>query len=145
MYDISYPGIVQWNKMVFEKLGYMVLAFDHGHYDSTECYKNCIEQLIKAIEENNDTQDNSKDRLNDYSTMKKNLLVLLNHVEKDFKLNEEVTEEVTEEVIEQGNGRVNEVTEQYGGKKSSKKSSKKPSKKPSKKSSKKSSTKSSKK
>jgi len=49
MYDISYPGIVNWNTHVMEKLGYMVLAYNHGHVDATESYKNCIRSLINAI------------------------------------------------------------------------------------------------
>ena len=85
MYDISYPGIVHWNKMVFEKLGYMVLAFNHGHYDATESYKECISRLIEAIEENIE-KGVSNDRKSDYESMKNNLNILLEHCEKDFNL-----------------------------------------------------------
>jgi myosin-crossreactive antigen len=84
MYDISYPGIVQWNKMVFEKLGYMVLAHHHHHDDATESYKQCIQRLIEAIEENQKLEGISANRLHDYSSMHSNLLILLKHCNKDF-------------------------------------------------------------
>ena len=145
MYDISYPGIVQWNKMVFEKLGYMVLAFHHGHYDATESYKNCVKNLKKAIKENMEKEGTSQDRLTDYGVMYRNINILLDHIEKDFKVNESnrnlVNRQVNVSVNRQVNGQLNRqlnrllrTEEQAGGKKPSKKSSKKPSKKSSKKS-----------
>jgi hypothetical protein len=137
MYDISYPGIVQWNKMVFEKLGYMVLAFHHKHYDATESYKNCVENLKKAIKENMEKEGTSKDRLTDYGVMYRNINILLDHIEKDFKVNESNRNNKSLNNRQNRpltNNRVS-LTEEVlvGGKKSSKKSSKKPSKKSSKK------------
>lgn len=87
MYDISYPGIVSWTKSVMEKLGYMVIAHNNGHSDATESYKECIKRLIEAIEENMKLKEISKERLDDYQKMHRNLKVLLKHCEKDFNKN----------------------------------------------------------
>lgn len=84
MYDISYPGIVNWNTHVMEKLGYMVLAYNHGHIDATESYKNCITNLIKAIGENMLVNGTSEDRMDDYHKMMRNLEILQQFCDKNF-------------------------------------------------------------
>ena len=84
MYDISYPGIVNWYKTVFEKLGYMVLAHKHHHYDETHSYKICIINLLKAIEENMSMNNISSDRKHDYEVMYRNVKILYHHAKKDF-------------------------------------------------------------
>ena len=84
MYDISYPGIVNWNKHIMEKLGYMVLAYNHGHIDATESYKNCITNLIEAIRENMHINGTSEDRMDDYEKMTRNLEILQQFCERNF-------------------------------------------------------------
>lgn len=84
MYDISYPGIINWNTHLMEKLGYMVLAYNHGHVDATESYKNCIKNLIEAIGENMLVDGTSDDRMDDYSKMTRNLEILQQFCYKNF-------------------------------------------------------------
>jgi hypothetical protein len=103
MYDISYPGIVCWQKSLFEKLGYMVIAHKNREYEATESYKRCIEHLMKAIEENMKLDGTSADRLHDYESMHNNLKVLHHHAVKDFyvKANRNNTSKVsTEESVQ---------------------------------------------
>ncbi len=83
MYDATYFGLHQWNKSLFEKLGWMILAFKHKHYDITDSYIINIKNLHKAIDEKiRFTED--KDTKNDLMTMKRNVEILLEHCEKDF-------------------------------------------------------------
>jgi len=89
MYDVSYPGIVNWNRHVMEKLGYMVLEYNHNHIDATESYKNCIKNLIHAIDENINVNGTSNDRMDDYGKMKRNLEILQKFCESNFKLKKE--------------------------------------------------------
>jgi hypothetical protein len=86
MYDITYHGLNCWSNNLFEKLGWMVLAYDKGHKDVTDCYIVNIENLHKAIiEKIKETID--QDKKNDLEIMKRNVEVLLKHCKKDFTKN----------------------------------------------------------
>ena len=94
MYDITFCGLNQWNKSLFEKLGWMVLAYNHGHYDVTDSYIVNIKNLHKAIlEKMKDVED--KDKKKDLIIMERNVKILLKHCDKDFnkKLQKKIVKE----------------------------------------------------
>lgn len=84
MYDTTFFGLNQWNKQIFENLGWMILAHKHNHNDSTDAYIVNIRNLGKAIDEKIQQTEN-KDKKKDLNIMKKNLDILLKHCLKDFK------------------------------------------------------------
>jgi hypothetical protein len=133
MYDISFPGIADWHKSLFEKLGYMVLAYKNHEYDTTESYKICIEHLMKAIEENMKLEGTSANRLHDYQSMHNNLKVLHHHAVKDFYVKKNYSntpKELSQEYVEKSVQESNYIGATGGKRKPSKASSKNPSKKP---------------
>jgi Mg2+ and Co2+ transporter CorA len=82
--ETTFKGLNTWYKSVFEKLGWMVLAKQYGMTDQVNVYVNSIYRIHMAIEQKiKKTQDS--DRLEDLRVMKKNVQILLAHVQKDFK------------------------------------------------------------
>lgn len=83
-YTGTYHGLYSWYKLKFEKLGWMLLAKHEGHTAKIKEYKEGINHLKNAIEEKiAHTRD--LDKKDDLKILHKNVMVLLKHVEKDFK------------------------------------------------------------
>jgi hypothetical protein len=61
----------------------MVLAKERGMYDKIGVYKNSLMRLKTAIE-NKIASVHEADRKDDLRILHKNLMVLIDHVEKDF-------------------------------------------------------------
>ena len=83
--ETTFKGLNRWYKSVFEKLGWMVLAHERGMTDKVKVYVNSVYRIHMAIDQKmKKTED--KDRLEDLRVMKKNVQILLVHVQKDFKM-----------------------------------------------------------
>lgn len=48
-YDVTFHGLHKWHTHMFEKLGWMVLAKQHGYKDKIDCYLNGCERLKEAL------------------------------------------------------------------------------------------------
>ena len=81
--DKTMKGLQHWYKCKFEKLGWMVLAKERGMYDKIGVYKNSLMRLKKAIEKKI-ASVHEADRKDDLRILHKNLMCLIDHVEKDF-------------------------------------------------------------
>lgn len=82
-FDVTMSSIHHWYKSMFEKLGWMILAKHHGITDKIFTYKNNLERLKCAIEEKiKNTRDH--DKKEDLKIMHGELMVLIDHVAKDF-------------------------------------------------------------
>lgn len=79
--DVTYKGLHDWYKSVFEQLGWMVLAKENGMTDKISVYINSIYRIHMAIEQLIKTHPHKKV---DLQIMKKNVKILLAHVQKDF-------------------------------------------------------------
>lgn len=83
--ETTFKGLNRWYKSVFEQLGWMVLAKQYGMTDKVNVYVNSVYRIHMAIEQKmKKTED--KDRMEDLRVMKKNVQILLTHVQKDFKI-----------------------------------------------------------
>lgn len=83
MYQVTYHGVHEWSKAVFEKLGWMVLAADHKHESKIQEYKKGIKHLIAALEQLvQETHD--IDRKHDLGVLKANAIALQKHVDSAF-------------------------------------------------------------
>ena len=76
-------GINHWYEEMFEKLGWMVLAKHKGYTDKITTYKNSLMRLKQAIE-TKIASVHETDRKNDLKILHSNLMVLINHANKDF-------------------------------------------------------------
>ena len=88
MYDVTFDGLHCWNKAIFEKLGWMILVHAQGQNKAvTDCYIVEINNLKGAVEDKitKMMEMNCMDKAEDLNIMLRNLDILLNHVEKDFK------------------------------------------------------------
>jgi hypothetical protein len=82
-YDATYHSINHWYKSMYEKLGWMILAKNHGMVDKVVAYKNSLERLRCAIEKKmKKTRDH--DKKDDLKIMHTDLLVLIEHAMKDL-------------------------------------------------------------
>jgi len=81
--DATYQGIHNWYKVMFEKLGWMILAKEHGMTDRILSYRLSLERLKTSIEHKHKHM-RDKDRKEDLGILLKNVHVLMEHVEKDF-------------------------------------------------------------
>jgi predicted ATP-binding protein involved in virulence len=81
--DATFHGLHEWHKHVFEHLGWMILAKSHGFTDKIAVYKSSLIRLKHAIEEKIKTT-REKDRKDDLHILHKNIMTLIEHVEKDF-------------------------------------------------------------
>ncbi len=79
MYNVTYHGLHNWSKAMFEKLGWMVLAHAHGHQEIVETYLINIGHLMKAIEERKRNLE-EKNRKNDMDILMRNMDILKNFV-----------------------------------------------------------------
>jgi predicted ATP-binding protein involved in virulence len=82
-FDSTMHGIHHWYRSVFERLGWMILAKYRGISDKIQSYKNTIERLKCTIEEKiKNTRDH--DKKSDLKIMHDEVIVLMEHVEKDL-------------------------------------------------------------
>ena len=82
-FDSTMHGIHHWYRSVFERLGWMILAKHRGIDDKIQSYKNTIERLKCTIEEKiKNTRDHDKKA--DLKIMHTDLIVLMEHVEKEL-------------------------------------------------------------
>jgi hypothetical protein len=61
----------------------MILAKEKGMKDKIECYKNALKRLQSSLEMKM-ASVHDKDKKNDLIIMQQNLVILINHVNKDF-------------------------------------------------------------
>jgi hypothetical protein len=81
--DYTYPGLVKWYHTVFEKLGWMLLAKDHGFDDKIAVYKKSIQRLKEGIlKKHKEMEDPDKRR--DLEIMLRNVEILIKHANHDF-------------------------------------------------------------
>ncbi len=83
--ETTMKGLNSWYKSVFEKLGWMILAKEHGMTDKVKVYVNSIYRIHMAIDQRIKKTSDS-DRMEDLRIMKKNVEILLAHVQKDFNM-----------------------------------------------------------
>ena len=81
----TFHGVSHWYKHLFEKLGWMILAKNHGYVDKIVAYKTSIQRLRQAIEHKLKTS-HDHDRKEDLRIMHTNLIILEKHAEEDFKM-----------------------------------------------------------
>lgn len=83
-YEATMAGLTHWYKTAFERLGWMVLAKEHGMKDKVVCYQKELQRLCDSIcfklEKVFD-----EDKRQDLMIMKKNVECLIDHANKDFK------------------------------------------------------------
>jgi predicted ATP-binding protein involved in virulence len=79
----SLKGLNDWHDHEFRHLGWMVLS-KHNHVnDKVVAYKNSVNRLLKAIEQEI-RECSSADKLHDLQILHDNVKVLKQHVKKDF-------------------------------------------------------------
>ncbi len=80
----TFRGLNMWYVSTFEKLGWMILANERKDKIKIEYYKKNIEHLKSSIEiALEDFSDADKKR--DLKIMWDNVMILIEHVKKDFK------------------------------------------------------------
>jgi hypothetical protein len=84
MYHVTYHGLHEWSTAMFEKLGWMVLAKEHGHKEKIPHYKHGIQHFLVAVDELIATTVD-EDRKRDLGVLKTNMLVLQKKVNTMFK------------------------------------------------------------
>jgi hypothetical protein len=79
----TFHGLGEWYKVKFEKLGWMILAKEHGMYDKVSEYQNSLKRLKRELERKiKSVRD--KDKKDDLGIMHHNVEILIEHVAKDF-------------------------------------------------------------
>jgi hypothetical protein len=82
--EATFDGIQMWYKEKFEKLGWMILAKEHGYSDKIAEYKSSLRRLKQAMEHKM-THVTDSDRKHDLMIMYDNLKILMTHVNADFQ------------------------------------------------------------
>jgi len=82
--EATMHGLQHWHDAMFEKLGWMILAREHGMMDKVMSYKASVERLKKSIE-HKIKQVKETDHKTDLKIMWDNVCVLEKHVYEDFK------------------------------------------------------------
>lgn len=81
--DSTFHGLHNWQKHVFEHLGWMILAKHRGMVDKTATYLNSIRRLKMALERKiKNTHDH--DRKEDLRILHHNVCILCKHAEHDL-------------------------------------------------------------
>jgi hypothetical protein len=81
--EATYSGLQKWFVHMFEHLGWMLLARQRGRMDKIITYKNSLERLKIDIEERMRYMKDT-DKKQDLAIMYRDLIVLIDHVKKDF-------------------------------------------------------------
>jgi hypothetical protein len=80
----TFHGLQRWYENKFEKLGWMLLAKDYGYNDKIVEYKSSLARLKQAIEHKL-THMKDADKKYDLKIMHRNINILIEHANKDFK------------------------------------------------------------
>lgn len=83
--DITFQGLSEWYDSLFEKLGWMVIANYEGRRDKVRMYRDSLIHFLKKAE-NKYRNIKSQDKKDDILIMMNKVIILLEHVEKDFSL-----------------------------------------------------------
>jgi predicted ATP-binding protein involved in virulence len=81
--DATFNGIHNWYKAMYEKLGWMILSKYKGMTDKVASYKNGLQRLKWSIENKIKTMKDH-DKKEDLKIMHADLMVLIEHAEKDL-------------------------------------------------------------
>lgn len=81
--EATFDGIQHWYVKKFEKLGWMILAKNHGHEEKVKEYKHSLKMLKEAIEHKL-THVTENDRKHDLMIMHHNVKILIEHANKDL-------------------------------------------------------------
>jgi hypothetical protein len=85
MHKVSFHGLHNWGKYLFENLGWMVLVKAHKHNPmKIKAYKESINQYIIHLNEYKKITKDA-DKKHDLDALLENALILQKHVNKDFK------------------------------------------------------------
>jgi len=81
--DATFHGLGHWYKHLFEELGWMILAKSRGMTDKIAVYLNSITRCKMAIEQKiHKTRDS--DKKEDLKIMHHNIVILMEHAQKDL-------------------------------------------------------------
>ena len=83
--EATFHGLHKWYQSKFEKLGWIILAKEHGIEDKVNTYINSLKRLDTAIIRRLD-HIKDPDKKHDLLVMKNNIEILIKHVEKDFTI-----------------------------------------------------------
>jgi hypothetical protein len=83
--DITFQGLSEWYVSLFEKLGWMVIANHEGRRDKVRMYQDSLIHFLKKAE-NKYRSLKSQDKKDDIFIMMNKVIILLEHLEKDFSL-----------------------------------------------------------
>ena len=75
VHDVTFHGLHKWHETMFEKLGWMVLAKEHGYSDKIGCYLNGCKRLQNALELKL-TKIDEKERKDDIKILLNNTKIL---------------------------------------------------------------------
>lgn len=79
----TFCSLQKWYEHMFEHLGWIVLAHEHGIYEKVHHYKSSLYRLEKALKHKiHEIYD--KDKKHDLMIMHYNLQCLIRHTNKDF-------------------------------------------------------------
>lgn len=81
--EATYHGLHEWFKHMFEHLGWMLLARKRGHMEKVEVYKQSLMRLKADLEQRIKFMKDT-DRKQDLRILHSDLMVLIEHTNKDF-------------------------------------------------------------
>jgi hypothetical protein len=79
----TFEALHNWHKAMFEKLGWMLLAREHGYHEKIHAYKSALNYLCNALEYKI-KHVKCKDKKDDLRILLQNTHVLMEHANKDF-------------------------------------------------------------
>jgi hypothetical protein len=82
-YPATMHGLNKWFEKMFEELGWMILAKNHGYTDKVNTYKNSLKRLHEHLECKVHSV-HEVDRKNDLEIMLQNVDILIRHANKDL-------------------------------------------------------------
>ena len=79
----TFHSLHEWHKAMFEKLGWMLLAREHGYHEKIFAYKAAIGYLCDSLE-HKIKHTREADRKEDLRILLRNTHILMDHVKRDF-------------------------------------------------------------